>query len=198
MRKSFAALLLLSLPLLAGNVRVDLPGGSGDLTYFNGSPHWVSWDGVYRGTWFNTDDFMPGSQGFNLGQVEYWFYEHLSYPWDTDEFYSEVWNGDQTGPQILLAQETVTASHYSPCHHEADVVTEQNFWCLVNTEMSAGGWPSILGDYSMPGDAGHSFYSDDFILWEPWGEMGEYYISAGYSWWPSTDATTWGAVKALF
>jgi hypothetical protein len=48
----------------------------------------------------------------------------------------------------------------------------------------------------MPGDAGHSFFSDDFIVWEPWGEMGEYYIKATGTF--SLNSTTWGAVKALF
>ena len=204
MNRALAPLLLLSLPLLAGNVRVDLPGGSGStddqLTYYNGTASWLTWAGVYRGTWFNTDDFLPGSTGFLMNHAEYWFYEHNLYPWDTDTFYSEVWNGDQTGPQVLLAQDVVTALHYAPCYHVIipDLFTEQHFWCLINTEMSGGGWPSILSDWSMPGDAGHSFYSDDFVMWESWGDYGEYYIVA--SWWyvSSLEKTTWGAVKALF
>ncbi|MFO7625838.1 MAG: hypothetical protein R6V62_01110 [Candidatus Fermentibacteraceae bacterium] len=202
MKSLLAPLLLISLPLVAGNVRIDLPGGSGgsddNLTYYNGTPNWFTWAGVYRGTWFNTDDFLPGSTGFNMNHAQYWFYESANYPWDTNDFYSEVWNGDQTGPEVLLAQAVVTALHYAPCYHVIipDLLTEQHFWCLINTEMSAGGWPSILGDWSMPGDAGHSFFSDDFIVWEPWGEMGEYYIVA--AWWVSIDRTTWGAVKALF
>lgn len=202
MKGILAALFLVSLPLFAGNVRVDLPGGSGgsnfDLTYFNGTPHWLTWAGMYRGTWFNTEDFLPGSTGGVIEEMEYWFYEHASYPWDTDQFYSEVWNGDQTGPGVLLTQGVVTALHYAPAYHSINpgVVTEVNFWCLVNTEMSAGGWPSILGDYSMPGDAGHSFFSDDLMVWEPWGEMGEYYIVAIFE--LSLDPTTWGSMKALF
>ena len=200
MNRALSPLLLLSLPLIAGNIVVDLPGASVgtnfDLTYFNGSPHWLTWGGMYRGTWFNTEDFMPGSDCFPVDIAEYWFYEHASYPWDTDQFYSEVWDGEQTGPEVLLAQAVVTALHYAPCYHEAGVLADKHFWCLVNTEMSAGGWPSILGDYSMPGDAGHSFFSDDLIVWEPWGEMGEYYIVA--IWELSLEATTWGSLKALF
>jgi hypothetical protein len=203
MKGSLAALSLVSLPLFAGNVRVNLPGGSGEnyegLTYFNGTPHWVSWDGVYRGTWFNTEDFVPGSTGFNMNHVEYWFYESASYPWDTNQFYSEVWNGLQTGPEVLLALEVLTALHYAPCYHVIvpDLITEQYFWCLVNTEISAGGWPSILGDNSMPGDAGHSFFHDG-LSWQTW-ELGEYYILA--YWWyigSSFEMTTWGALKTLF
>ena len=157
-------LLLLSLPLIAGNVRVDLPGGSGDtfgdLSYFNGTPHWLTWAGMYRGTWFNTDDFMPGSNGALIEEMEYWFFESTNTdPWDTDDFYSEIWNGDDMGPLVLLAQGIVTALHYAPVYHTflPGIEVEQNFWALINTEMSAGGWPSVLGDYSMPGDAGHSF-----------------------------------------
>jgi len=203
MRSFLAPLLLASLPLLAGNIVVDLSGGSGgtdeDLSYFNGTPHWLTWSGMYRGTWFNTEDFMPGSTGYNVDCAEYWFYESTNTdPWDTDEFYSEVWNGDQTGPEVLLAQAVVTALHYSPCSHiiNPSIETEQHFWFLVNTEMSAGGWPSILGDYSMPGDAGHSFYSDDFIIWESWGELGEFAIAEAFL--GSFESTTWGSLKALF
>ena len=202
MKQALAVLAILTVVAFAGQIRVDLPGSSGgtddDLTYFNGTPHWLTWGGMYRGTWFNTQDFMPGSESFNLEELEYWFYEHASYPWDTNQFYSEAWNGDDMGPLVLLAQAIVTAPHYAPCYHTFNpaLVVEQNFWALINTEMSAGGWPSVLGDFSMPGDAGHSFFSDDFIVWEPWGEMGEYYIIAdGYF---SLNSTTWGAVKALF
>ncbi len=204
MKGSLAALFLVSLALFAGNIVVDLPGGSGGtddvLTYFNGTPHWLTWGGMYRGTWFNTEDFMPGSTGINLEQMEYWFYESTNTdPWDTDDFYSEIWNGDNMGPLVRLAQTVVTAYHYAPCYHtfDPDLPVEQNFWGLINTEMSAGGWPSVLGDYSMPGDAGHSFFSDDLIVWESWGEMGEYYIIAHEGGW-SLDATTWGSLKALF
>lgn len=200
MKQALAVLAILTMVAFAGQVRVDLPGSGGtddDLTYFNGSPHWLTWGGMYRGTWFNTDDFMPGSTGCDLDQLEYWFFQHASYPWDTDQFYSELWNGDQTGPQILLAQQVVTASHYSPSYHYyVYIITEQYFWCLVNTELSAGGWPSILGDSSMPGDAGHSFYSDDFQLWESWGELGEYSIACWLH--GLLNTTTWGSLKALF
>jgi hypothetical protein len=202
MNRFLSPLLLLSLPLLAGSVRVDLPGGSGgtddQLTYFNGTPHWLTWAGMYRGTWFNTEDFLPGSTGGVIEEMEYWFYEHASYPWDTDNFYSELWDGDNMGPLVQLEQGIVTAYHYAPCYHTFDpgVEVEVNFWVLINTEMSSGGWPSVLGDYSMPGDAGHSFFSDDFIVWEPWGEMGEYYIVATTG--TALEATTWGSMKALF
>ena len=198
-------LLLLSVAAFAGQARVEVPGEAGNtddmIYYHNGTYHWLTWGGMYRGTWFDTDDFMPGSPGTWLFLAEYWFYEHASYPWDTADFYSEIWNGDETGPEVLLAQETVTALHLAPCFHDFDPILEvgQNFWCLINTEMSAGGWPSVLGDYSQPGDAGHSYFSDDLIVWEPWGEMGEYFITVGITYpGEAFNTTTWGAVKALF
>jgi hypothetical protein len=198
----FLTPLILTVPLLAGNVRVCLPGRSGstydELTYYNGTANWFTWAGMYKGTWFNTQDFMPGSTGYLMNHVEYWFYEHSNYPWDTDQFFSEVWNGEHTGPQSFLLQNVVTAFHFAPCYHVIipDLLTEQHFWCVINTEMSDGGWPSILGDWSMPGDAGHSFHSDDFVVWESFGDYGEFAIMAER--WVSIETTTWGSLKALF
>ncbi len=203
MKLAIAVLAILAMVAFAGQARVEVPGVAGStddvLSYDNGTFHWLTWGGMYRGTWFNTDDFLPGSTGFSLEQVEYWFYEHSSYPWDTADFYAEVWNGDDMGPLVLLAQESVTALHVAPCYFTFDpaLAVEGNFWGLINTEMSAGGWPSVLGDFSTPGDAGHSFFSDDFIVWEPWGEMGEYFIRA-HGEFNALNSTTWGAVKALF
>ncbi len=201
-------LLLLSVAAFAGQTRVDVPGtvaGGVDyeLSYDNGTFHWLTWGGMYRGTWFHTNDFFPGGYpDFAIEQIEYWFYEHSSYPWDTADFYSEVWHGVESGPiSVRLLQRTVTAIHLAPCYHLVDPPfnVEPDFWCLINTEMSAGGWPSVLGDYSQPGDAGHSYFSDDFIVWEPWGEMGEYFIAVtGYIPGEALNTTTWGAVKALF
>ncbi len=201
MKQALAVLAILTMAAFASQIRVDLPGGSGSydvdvLQYDDGSPHWLTWGGTYRGTWFNTDDFLPGSQGFLLQQMEYWFFEHSSYPWDTSEFYSEIWNGDDMGPLVLLAQGVVNAPHYAPCYHNLDpaLAVEQNFWGLINTTMSAGGWPSVLGDNTV---GEHSFFSDDMIVWEPWGELGDYFIRAKGEF-NSLNSTTWGAVKALF
>jgi hypothetical protein len=45
----------------AGNVAIPGPLGTApsddELTYFDGTAWWLSWDGLYRGTWFNTADF---------------------------------------------------------------------------------------------------------------------------------------------
>ncbi|MCD6587454.1 MAG: hypothetical protein J7K88_02790 [Candidatus Fermentibacteraceae bacterium] len=60
--------------------------------------------------------------------------------------------------------------------------------------MSSGGWSSTLSD-GTPGT--HSFFSDDFIIWEPWGDMGDYFVRAGMLEWALAN-TTWGSVKAAF
>ncbi len=68
--------------------------------------------------------------------------------------------------------------------------------------MSAGGWPSILGDDAQGsswGGVAHSFYSDEFIAWEPW-TIGDgpcnYFISVTDP--LSLEATTWGSIKTVF
>jgi hypothetical protein len=210
MRKPFAALFLFLLPLVAvagpGQARLDVPGYTGATTdtevlqYDNGTFHWLTWGGMYRGTWFDTNDFVPDNNGFYLEMMEWWFFQHVSYPWDTNAFYAEIWTGDVNGPLILLDQQLVTAIHATPVYtyYDPPLWIEDYFWAVVNTEMSSGGWPSILGDYSMPGDAGHSFFTDDFIVWEPWGEMGEYLIRAHGTFSMTLNSTTWGSVKALF
>ncbi len=204
MKQAVAVLAILAMAAFAGQVRVDVPGVGGGgydaevLQYDDGSPHWLTWGGTYRGTWFNTQDFDPSSGGFALEQMEYWFYEHNERPWDTDEFYSEIWNGDDMGPvSPCLAQAVVVAPHYAPCYHTfaTPLDVEQNFWGLINTTMSAGGWPSVLGD-NTPGE--NSFFSDDMIVWEPWGELGDYLIRAHGEFTYSLEAGSWASIKALF
>ena len=211
MSRFLTLVLVAATSALAGQVRVDLPGGSGGgddrsvLQYDNGTPSWLTWAGTYRGTWFNTQDFMPGSEGFELHQMEYWFYQSSNTdPWDTAQFYSEIWNGDDLGPVTLLTQGIVTAVHYSPVFHTFSPYQEvaQNFWGIVNTEMSSGGWPSILADGVYKGLPDHSYFSDDFIVWEPWSGdpvYGDFFIRAhGTFIMGSLDPTTWGSVKALY
>lgn len=186
---------------LAGNVEVH-PGGIERgiewLTYDNGTPYWFSWDGAYRGVWFNIEDFIPGGGSGGVGLGEFWFYHHSSCPWDTGDVFLELWNGGVEGPQVLQAQDQVTALHYAPVYADfwpAEV--EPEFWALVNTEMSAGGWPSTLGDGAQ-GTVYHSFFSDDFIVWEPWdiGGACNYFISV--DWGGSFAETTWAGIKAVF
>ncbi|MCK5786924.1 MAG: hypothetical protein KAH54_10265, partial [Candidatus Sabulitectum sp.] len=152
---------------------------------------------MYRGVWFNIEDFVPGMSSCAVEQSEFWFYHHASYPWDTSDVYLEIWNGDSMAPTTQLDQTMVTAIHYAPTFacYSPIVEAEANFWGLVNTEMSAGGWPATLGD-GTPGV--HSFFSDDFIVWEPWGDMGDYFVRV-FGWPPwFLGNTTWGSLKATF
>ena len=204
MKKAMAVLAVLSLVAFAGQVAVNLdPVQETDadwLTYFNGSPHWLTWGGTYRGTWFNAQDFIPGAGSGEVMQSEFWFFHHSSYPWDTSDVYLELWNGDAMGPMTQLDQTMKTAVHYSQVlvTYPTPVGVEQNFWGLANTELSAGGWPAILADNTQGSTGIHSFYSDDFIVWEPW-DLGNFWIGV---YWEEVagafDNTTWGALKATF
>jgi hypothetical protein len=188
----------------ADNARLPEPGGPGPtddhLTYFDGTAWWLSWEGTYRGTWFNTEDFYGYPTTFLLSEMEMWFYHHSSYPWDTSDVYFEVYNGDQMAPVTQLDQTMVTATHYQAVllEYYPGIVCEQNFWLIANTELSSGGWPAVLGD-NTPNTTDHSFASDDFIVWEPWIIQGptanDYWIQCTSL---ALEVTTWGAVKALF
>ncbi len=202
MAKILLVLFVLPLAVFANMVRVDLPVGSGGfdvevLQYDDGSAHWLTWGGTYRGVWFNTEDYLPGSTGFMLEAMEWWFFEHASYPWDTADFYAEVWNGDENGPVELLDSQLVSAMHYAGAftYYDPPLECESNFWGLINTTLSAGGWPSVLGD-NTPGE--HSYFSDDMIVWEPWGELGDYFIRAHGEFDLSLQTDSWGSIKALF
>ena len=200
MKKAIAILAVLSLAAFAGQIVIDLPVAENDadwLEYDDGTAAWLTWGGMYRGAWFNVEDFVPGATGASIEQSQFWFYHHSSYPWDTSDVYLEIWNGDAMGPTAQLDQTMVTALHYTPvgATYATPLIAEANFWALANTEMSAGGWPAVLGD----GTAGvHSFFSDDFIVWEPWGDMGDYFISVYADPIMALGNSTWGSVKATF
>jgi len=172
------------------------------LCYDNGSPAWLTWGGTYRGVWFNTGDFFPGSPPYQVGTAELWFYHHSEFSWDISQVTVEIWNGDAAGPTEFLGSVYAIALHYSPVYivFNPMLVTEPDFWCLINTEASTGGWPSTLGD-GMQGYVYHSFFSDDFISWEPWEQGGacNYFmrvtdtiIGTGLS------RISWGGMKVLF
>jgi hypothetical protein len=188
---------MLLLPLIGGNAPLDrplhVPGTDELYQYDDGSAYWLSWDGLYRGVWFHVSDFVPGAPGGCLYQMEYWFYHHSSYPWDTASFYAELYNGDAGSPVTQLDQTSLTAGHFAPCYvdYAGGITVGPDFWGLINTEMSAGGWPSLLGD-NTPNPTGndHSFYSDDFIVWIPWVPED----SGGIG----LEQETWGSVKVLY
>lgn len=166
------------------------------LQYDDGTPGSTAWAGSYRGTWFDTEDFVAYSYGFELTQAEYWFYQSPnSDPWDTAQFYSEIWNGGPQGPVMLLAVGLITAVHYSPVYHSfsTGLQVQDNFWAITNTAMSAGGWPSNLAD-GAPLNPPHSFVKVG-MNFEPYD--GDFFIRA-HGLFLSLGGTTWGAVKALF
>jgi hypothetical protein len=194
----------------SGMLRLEppVPCSSTDdlLQYDDGLATWLTWGGLYRGVLFDLADFYePVPGGFYVENVEFWFYHHSAYPWDTSDFYGEIWDGDAAEPGLLDAQAVLQASHYSavnwsvtpPCS-----TAGQYFWVILNTSMSSGGWPALLGD-GTPSTTGasHSFYSDDLMLWEPWivsGDMASDYLIRVEG--EPMDASvletmTWGLVK---
>ena len=172
-----------------------IPPPLDELTYHDGTPYWLSWEGKYRGTWFNVNEFEPTHLGCQIEGAELWFYHHVGYPWDTSDFYLELWEGNTIAPVNQLESNLVTASHYTPvlCSFSSSHWVNSGFWLFINTEMSNGGWPSILGD-SGPNFTGsaRSFVSSDFIIWEPWSsfEASTYLLSL--------EQDSWGQLKSLF
>lgn len=203
----FFALQFLIVSLPPGNVLLDRPLVIGDtdatLMYDDGTGYWLSWEGLYRGVWFNLEDF-GGRQDFWLENLEFWFYHHSSYPWDTSAFYGELYDGSPAGPENLLNQTSVTALHLSPCFAEypwpGNEQVFQHSWALVNTQMSSGGWPSLLGD-GTPNTVSHSFFSDDFIVWEPWvvtGPDANDFLIRENGTLSNLNEATWASIKTLF
>ncbi len=201
MKALSAVVFMLATCSIAGRVDVDLPGlqRSEWLQYHDGTPQWATWEGTYRGIWFNLQDFLPGVTFFYIDTSEMWFYHFSDKPWDTSDVYFELWNGDAMGPISRIDQTQVTAVHFAPVYasYDPSIYVNQHFWCIANTEASTGGWPSILSD-NAGGTIYHSFYSDDFIAWEPWDVGGacNYFIAIVEG--VSLEATSWGSIKSVF
>ena len=193
----------LILAAMIGLTQTPVPAGTGSagstddcLQYDDGEPWWISWGGVYRGTWFDTGDFFTEPCELMLGAAEYWFMHSSSFPWDNDQFVAAVYNGDVSGPVELLYDTTVVASHMTGVMVEfADSIqTGPDFWLIVGTELSAGGWPSSVADAE---NCGHSFRSDDFMVYDE--AIGDWFIRAhGSPYDLSLLCDTWGGIKALY
>ncbi len=190
---------LLLIVLASGQARLDRPllvGGTDDcLQYDDGTAALVFWD--YCGVWFDTQDFVPVSAGGSVYQLQFWFYHSTGSPWDTSSFYAELWNGDDYGPLTQLDQTSVTATHFAPVYadYSPAIAVEQNFWGIANTEMSTGGWPSALADFT-PNFTGypHSFV-ESAGGWVPWDLLirADAYIPD-----LQLTQTSWGSIKTLF
>jgi len=208
MKTHSVALLVISCFSFAGSVPVCLdPVEEHDADWFfydDGTPQWTTWDGTYRGVWFNLYDFVPGWMTCKICEVELWFYHHMLYPWDTSEFSMEVWNGDSTGPETFLFDSTTTAIHYAPVNITISqgVIAESNFWCFENTELSTGGWPSILADKGSSDSIYHSFFSDSLaIAWQPFDRAGpsDFFVAIYADLLVANlQRTTWAQLKTVF
>ncbi len=158
------------------------------LSYHDGTPHWLTWGGTYRESWFHVEDFVPGATEYSIDWVDLWFYE-LS-----DQVYLELWNG-VIAPTEFLASEAVSSCQYpnaTRVYFDPPVTTGPDFCCVLNTSASSG-TTSILADGTPDG---HSQFSDDFIVWEEF-DLGEYFITAG-SFDSSLQGVSWGGIKVLF
>ncbi|MBN1433246.1 hypothetical protein JW921_00700 [Candidatus Fermentibacterales bacterium] len=209
----FAALFLVS---GYAAIRLDqLPPAGTDLEfqYDDGVPYWIAWTGTYRGTWFDINDFYPGLHHWCLSESELWFYHHPLFPWDTASFYCELWEGGVGAPLSQLDQTSVQAQHAVPCFADygCGITVFSQFWLIVNTEMSAGGWPSLLADNTIGGISGssHSFWSNDFYVWTYWVPFEQtatqapiysmdFLIRTGMYDDAGLAPESWGAIKAIY
>jgi hypothetical protein len=206
MKHAVFLLVLLAAGAMAvvGSVRLETPvivGGTDQiLQYDDGSAWWCTWGGLYRGVWFDVTDFDMDGYGFIAEYTEFWFYHMSDSPWDTDQFYAELWNGEASGPVTRLDQTSMIATHYAPVYanYSPTIETEANFWTLVYTRMSSGGWPSTIGD-NTPNPTNHSFTSDNFFLWEPWtASANDLFIRAGGDLLSALETESWGSIKLLY
>lgn len=190
-------------------VKVEgLAGGSGSddmLQYDDGTPYWIYGGVAYYGTWFDVTDFLPNAADFWCNYVEWWFYHHPNLPWDTDMISLEVWQGDATMPVTQLAQDDVTAPHYTfaTTTYATPLVCTTDFWTMCNTTVySSTGYPSGL--YDAGGNftgIPHTFGSQDWILWDPFIPAGEYIDimhRAEGEIKTALDSESWGAIKGLY
>ncbi len=174
-----------------------VPPPPDELTYHDGNPFWLSWSGRYRATWFSTFDFTTTCLGCTIEGAELWFYHHIEYPWDTSDFYLELWEGDIDHPTSQLESNLLVASHYAPVMHSfsSSPMVDYCFWIIVNTELSTGGWPSNLVDSgsNFTGET-RSFVTDDeqFFIWEPWTSDEECTFLV------PIERNSWGRLKTIF
>ncbi len=163
-----------------------------ELYYDDGTPQWLSYGNA--AVWFYTEDFFPPASSVQITEVEMWFYHHSSFPWDTAEFYLEIWSGDdETFLEEQLYQSLETAIHYSPILIDVsleNIVAESDFWIFENTELSAGGCPSAILDGSPP-VVPHSCGNEGWITE---GDL----LFRCFADEMSIESISWGALKTVF
>ena len=163
-----------------------------ELLYDDGTPVWINYGGA--SVWFHLEDFVPPATTVQLTQVEMWFYHDSSYPWDTSEFYLEIWSGDnETFMVEQLYQSLQNAVHYSPVFidvSQENLVTDLDFWIWENTEFSSSGCPSTILDASPP-VVPHSCGNGGWIT------EGDLLIRC-FADEMSLESTSWGELKTIF
>ncbi|MCD6587910.1 MAG: hypothetical protein J7K88_05115 [Candidatus Fermentibacteraceae bacterium] len=188
--------LRLETPLLCGSSDQQL------FHYDDGTASWLTWSGQWRGVWFDLDDFSGFGNSLICDYTQFWFYHHSSYGWDTSLFYAELWTGESVSPSQLLSQDFVVATHYSANYavYDPPIDCGNSLWVFVNTAFSSGGWPASLGDGTEQPTENHSFFSNDFELWEPWivdGTNANDFLIRVHGSFLSLEASTWAGIKTI-
>ena len=178
-----------------------LTAGTDDvLQYDDGIPCWYSFSGVYRGTWFNLEDFYgPAVKGYVVDYAQIWFFHVYSDPWDTSEFIGEITDGTPVMPGTVFASDSCVAVHqsavdifpFAPC------TTGVDFTVTEIPAFSANGSPSVCSDLS-PSAEGRSFFvtpPGDINIWTY-----DYLIRVyGYPVYESSlTRITWASLKSTF
>ncbi len=167
-----------AIALLSGICALALAGC--ELSYHGSSPEWIFNGGASRGTWFHLEDFIPGAEEFTVEWAEVVIYS------STAPVFVGIWSGGGSGPSELLAQGELAGSEV---WFSFPVLTGPDFWCLVDSNEPV----NILADADPDGQ---SYYSDDFLVWEPF-DQGEFFISVGNDT-ESLSQISWGKIKNCF
>ncbi len=159
------------------------------LKYHGDEPDWHHEYGYVHGTWFHVQDFLPDATGFTVEWAEL----GLLFPTSMHSatMTVEIWNGDSDGPSEFLASKEIVIPE-TLFTFDSPVETAGDFWCLLNV----GGGPVAAYIVYDSTPQGHSFFSDDFLVWEEFTE-GEFFISVGGTDY-SLETTTWGGIKGTY
>lgn len=148
------------------------------ITYYSGSPAWVTWQQPMRATWFVPPDFANCQYPFWIKKIKNIFYEHPDHPWDSEYFYFMVL-GDNGADTLYLSPQLLAQRYPMETEHDmgADSVeiTAGNFYLAVDPE--GAGHPSCLADAAYQGRSRYGQPGG----WAPWA-MGEFAKYAYVRW----------------
>ena len=81
------------------------------ITYYNGTPAYIWWDGPERATWFDPFDFSNAVYPFWIKKVRTVFDTHPSYPWGPCSLFTfKIYGND--GSTLLYESDTLAAKVY--------------------------------------------------------------------------------------